>query len=125
MLKSESVQTLMRLCLAEKSENPDVHIINGITRKFAFNPKVIEENADQIENLVKELPDPFMMSKGGGWSFLQACQDKHGNQWTGSHAVMEELFCLGMAAGKVKCVFEDRELWTALPGGMPYYVVLP
>lgn len=125
MLKPESVQTLMRLCLAEKSEGPDVHIIDGITRKFAFNPKVIEENANQIENLLKELPDPFMMPKGGGWSFLQACQDKHGNQWTGSHAVMEELFCLGMAAGKVQCVFEDRELWTTLPGGMPYYVVLP
>ncbi len=32
MLKPESVQTLMRLCLAEKSEGPDVHIIDGITR---------------------------------------------------------------------------------------------
>lgn len=125
MLKPDTVQTLMRLCLAEKNDAPDVHIIEGITRKFAFDPKMIEENKDQIENLVNELPDPFMMSKGGGWSFLMACEDKHGNQWTGSHAIMEELFCLGMAAGKVKCLFTDREMWSALPGGVPYYAVMP
>lgn len=125
MLNPETVQTLMRLCLHDfNGPNKEVHVVEGITRRFAFDPKMIDENKDQIGNLVNELPAPFMISTGGGWSFLMACEDKHGNQWTGDHAVMEELFALGMAAGKVKCLLTDREMWSTLPGGVPYYAVL-
>jgi len=35
---------------------------------------------------------------------------------------MEKLFLLGLAIEKVKCLM-PREVWPALPGGMPYYVI--
>lgn len=63
-----------------------------------------------------------MKSSGGGWTFLNACHDRHGNLWTGFHRRMEELFMLGLAIGKVHCLF-PRDLWDALPGGMPFYMV--
>ena len=72
--------------------------------------------------MLSELPDEFRVSGGGGWSFLQACNDRHGTQWTGFHQAMEELFMLGMAAGLVTELL-PRDLWDALPGGMPYYAV--
>jgi len=55
-------------------------------------------------------------------SFLNACQDRNGNQWTDLHQRMEQLFVLGQAAGFVSCLL-PRDMWAALPGGMPYYVV--
>ena len=58
---------------------------------------------------------------GGGWSFLQACVDKNGNHW-GEHSNMEELFCLGIAIGKVESLL-PRDMWKVLPGGVPYYVI--
>jgi len=37
-------------------------------------------------------------------------------------AMLDELFQLGIAIGKVECLL-PREMWPTLPGGMPYYVV--
>ena len=73
--------------------------------------------------MLENLPLDFQENSGGGMSFLKACDDQEGNQWTGLHRRMEELFVLGTGLGKVKCLM-PRELWAALPGGMPYYVVL-
>jgi hypothetical protein len=72
--------------------------------------------------MLAELPDMFKESGGGGWSFLNACDDRHGNQWTGLHQRMEQLFQLGIGIDKVECQL-PREVWPALPGGMPYYIV--
>jgi len=56
---------------------------------------------------------------GGGWSFLQLCEDDHGEQWTGLHKVMDELLMLAIATKHARILL-PRELWSALPGGMPY-----
>jgi len=96
--------------------------VEGITHTARFNPDVLERRKSFLEAMLEELPDTFMASKGGGWSFLEACVDRHGNQWTGLHPIMEQLFMLGLAIGKVECQI-PRHLWEVLPGGMPYYVV--
>jgi hypothetical protein len=76
----------------------------------------------KIETMLDELPDEFKKTGGGGMSFLNACNDKHGNQWTDLHQRMEQLFQLDIGIGKVKCLM-PREMWGILPDGMPYYVV--
>lgn len=49
------------------------------------------------------------------------CIDKDGELWTELHATCKELI-LGMAIGQVSyCA--PRELWQAMPGGMPYIQV--
>ncbi len=67
------------------------------------------------------LPDSFQASGGGGMSFLNACMDRNGVQW-GEHRDIEQLFCLGTAL-KLCSLCLPRDMWDALPGGMPYYVV--
>jgi hypothetical protein len=96
--------------------------IRGIVNAAIFNPAAIASHQDEIRDLVAELPDEFRRSGGGGWSFLNACFDRHGQQWTGEHRTMEMLFMLGIAAGVVTEQL-PRELWVQLPGGMPYYCV--
>lgn len=122
-LLSENVESIFLKCLFKDGENTDEAIIaDGITAKMGFHPDRLKENESNIIDMLQQLPDSFQKSGGGGMSFLNACTDKNGNQWTGMHRMMESLFCLGMAIGKVEyCV--PREYWGALPGGMPYLVV--
>lgn len=124
ILTADRVETIFMDCLFQDGENMDNHVkAEGVTSIVGFHPARLESHRAEIVAMLDELPDTFRASVGGGWSFLNACQDKHGNQWTGLHQRMEQLFQLGIAIGKVKCC-TPREMWPILPGGMPYYVVL-
>lgn len=123
MLTSQSIDDIMRKCLfADDEAMDDVVKIEGIINNYAFHRARIKENADAIGEMLGELPDGFQSQKGSGLSFLNACIDRHGNQWTDSHRQRERLFALGIAAGKARWVFR-RELWNTLPGGLPYVSV--
>lgn len=83
----------------------------------------IEESKSQIKELLLQLHPNFVKSpETEGWSFLQACIRKDGVHWTDFHIVVEALVVLGEAAGFISYPF-PREVWEALPGGMPYFVV--
>lgn len=122
ILNSENVRNLIMYCLFREGESTDnAIIVNGIMKNMGFHPERIKEQEDAIMELLLELPEAFMESKGGGWSFLNACMNKDGGQW-GEHSSMEDLFLLGMAIEKVSYLM-PKELWSALPGGMPYLIV--
>ena len=95
--------------------------VSGITSNVGFDPEKIAANKSNIHAMLEQLPDEFMVGKGGGMSFLQMCQTKTGQQW-GEHRNMEQLAMLGMAAGYVELCL-PREMWSALPGGMPYFTI--
>jgi len=127
-LTADAVEMTLTSCLfddGQPSETAYPRIeVQAILHTFGFRPDVLETNVPQISAMLDELPEPFHLDTGGGWSFLQACYDRHETQWTGLHLRMEQLFALGMAIGKVRCLV-GREIWDSLPGGMPYYAVLP
>jgi hypothetical protein len=119
----EQVHEIMLNCLYPKgtTEFPADGIkVEGIVRNFGFDPKKIEKYKDQIESVIREMPKSFFKGHGGGMSFLQLCEDKHGNQW-GEHPIMEELVVLGIASGKASYCL-PREMWKCLPGEVPYIV---
>lgn len=125
-LTSDNVQTVLEDCLfdhdpsdLEKETSP---CVEGIMATFHFDPKKLSLHKENICSMLSELPDSFQQNSGGGMSFLNACVTRKGNQW-GEHNSMDLLFMLGTAIGKVKCCM-PREMWSVLPGGMPYYVVL-
>lgn len=123
VLDPEGVNRIFMDCLFREGEDTSKHVkAEGIQMTIGFHPERLESHRIEIEAMLDELPDEFKESGGGGWSFLNACNDKHGNQWTGFHQRMEQLFQLGIGIGKVRCQFQ-KEMWSALPGGMPYYVV--
>lgn len=123
-LTSDNVEQVFTDCLFREDENTDSAIkVEGIMHPFGFHPARLMEHEKDIKEMLSFLPDQFHQDKGDGWSFLNACEDNEGNQWTGLHMVMEQLFVLGMAIGKVRCLL-PRDMWNVLPGGMPYYVVM-
>ncbi len=119
----QKVEEIFIDCLFRDGEDTSNYVVaEGITCNVGFNPVRLESHRDEIEELLAGLPDEYRESGGGGWSFLNACNDRHGNQWTGLHQRMEQLFQLGIAIDKVEYQL-PRELWNALPGGVPYLVI--
>ena len=123
-LTSKNVESIFMDCLFRKGEDTsDPAIAEGITSKFGFHKERLELHKKDISTMLSQLPKEFQKDSGGGMTFLYACDNAKGEQWTGLHSVIEQLFSLGQACGKVKCLML-RPMWSVLPGGMPYYVVL-
>jgi hypothetical protein len=127
LLNIENIDAIMRKCLAdecspEQSINEGYIIGHGIINNYKFTRSSLDECRGDVVSLLGQLPEPFMKSKGGGWSFLNACYDKDQNLWTGEHRVVEALVAIGNAMGIVDYCL-PREFWSFMPGGMPYIVI--
>jgi hypothetical protein len=107
---------------AEGKPAADTIIVEGIQGKFGFHPERLETQRGKVIEWLKLLPHQFRRNGGEGWSFLNACVQENGVQWTGLHRTVEELFCLAMGLGLAECQL-PREMWSMFPGGMPYYVI--
>ena len=127
MNKSEKVRELMRYVLFKPDEivdgkpPEDAIIVEGIVNKFAFHKDRVAEKKGNIKFLLNEMQIPFHKNSGGGWSFLNLCEDKHGEHWA-EHKTMGELVCLGLATGMVTYA-ASRKNWNMFPGGMPYITI--
>jgi hypothetical protein len=99
-------------------EGVPVKLVEGITMNVGMHEERLKAHAEEIAALVAELPAEFQE----GWSFLNMCNDRHGNLWTGMHQTMQELVLLAVGVGKMK-LCAPRALWPMLPGGVPYYQV--
>jgi len=99
----------------------DAIIVEGIIMKVGFDPKRVESNRENIKTMLLQLPDEFMKSGGGGWSFIKAYQTKENVHW-GEHRNVEQLMLIGLATDLVEYQL-PREVWKEMPGGVPYFVV--
>ncbi|MFH1955712.1 MAG: hypothetical protein ABIJ36_02250 [Patescibacteria group bacterium] len=123
ILNAERVHDIFVDCLFRDGEDTSNHIkAEGIVKNVGFHPERLQNHKDEIVAMLNELPEQFHESGGGGMSFLNACNDKYGNQWTDLHQNMERLFQLGIGIGKVKLLL-PREIWNVLPDGVPYYSI--
>ena len=121
-LTPDNVTTVIEECTAGETATAETQEVEGIVRTFRFDAAAIEEHRLEISAMLNQLPLEFHENGGGGWSFLMACDRRDGVQWTGYHRVMEDLFALGIATGLVEWLL-PRELWSNLPGEVPYIVV--
>lgn len=123
ILTAEAVSQVMIACLCD--EGIPGQMMQGIESEFCLNPEALQLACSRIQKLLAELPDEFRDTneKAGAWSFLNACEDRHGNRWADEHLLMEALFVLGLAVDLVEWT-RPREDWPELPGGFPYVTVL-
>lgn len=132
MIQASEVQSIVKKCLFNQEEidaegKPKVPWIaaEGVVSQFGFNKERIDENAARIRELLQELPiefQPTVAGGGGGWTFLNACQDKNGELW-GQQRDVDELLTLGIASGWAS-ISMPRDMWNVLPGGVPYFEVM-
>jgi hypothetical protein len=123
VLSSQKVRDIFMECLFKEGEATDNMVkAEGIMHTFGFNPERLSTHKDKIMSLLLDLPVEFLQSCGGGYSFLNACMNKDNIQWTGDHATMEQLLCLGLATQQASYVM-PKEMWGLFPGGMPYFTI--
>lgn len=131
LISDERVVEVLRDCLFTNEEMPSAEvpegavIVEGIINHFGFHPERLESHRDEVTTMLQSLPLQFRTTAvggGGGWSFLNACQDANDVQWTGLHRTMDALFVLGIGLDLAAWLL-PREMWDAFPGGMPYVVV--
>jgi hypothetical protein len=126
-LTAENVDKIIKDCLFRPEEivdgkpPADAVIVDGVVRKFGLHKLRLDSHRQEVAEMLAELPDEFMVEKGGGWSFLNMCTTRDGIQW-GEHNNMEALMVLGCGLGLMKSQL-PREAWSALPGGVPYVSV--
>lgn len=122
-LTDQNVQHVFNFCQLKNDEsNLNAVRADGIMSSGTFHPGRLREKENEIIEMLGELPDQFKVSGGGGWSFLNLCEDKFGVQWTGFHSVCDQLVILGLSIEKVSYSF-PRDYWSALPGSVPYLIV--
>ncbi len=95
--------------------------VDGIMREYHFSPSALEEFRETVVGWINQLPDEFLESKGGGWSFLNLCTTKDGALWTGMQSTMEDLVAISKGLGLADYLF-PRDVWEVLPGAVPYVV---
>jgi hypothetical protein len=128
-LTAENVMNVLTDCLFRNAELADAKdgmpanavLVEGITSRMGFHKERLESHRKDVCSMLSELEDAFFADKGGGYSFLGACNTKSGEQW-GEHRNMEDLFLLGLGLGVVK-ELAPRNMWNVFPGQMPYYVI--
>jgi len=122
-LTAKRVNEVFNNCLFREDEPHDNFIkADGIQISVGFHPERLDINADEIKLMLGQLDDNFKSKAGGGWTFLNMCNDRHGRQWTDFHRTMEQLVLLGIGIKAVSYLM-PKEMWPALPGGMPYIVI--
>lgn len=119
VLTSDNVNKTFMDCLSDNAD--EVVVVEGVVHTVSFDKEKLESHREEVRAMLDELTPEFRKSVGGGWSFLNACLNKDGEQWTGLHLIMEQLFQLGEGLGLIVCQM-PRNMWDILPGGMPYYV---
>jgi len=108
-----------RDCLFKEDEDHTVHVaVEGLTMGFGFHPKRLEEKRELVTALLAKLPEEFKE----GWSFLNLCTTKDGEQWA-DHRICEQLVAMALGLGLMKYTM-PRERWFCLPGGVPYLTIL-
>jgi hypothetical protein len=101
--------------------NPDKYVVaEGIVHKFVFMKDRLEAHRSEVVDIINQLPNEFRKSGGGGWSFLNLCTDKDGNQWGEQHDA-EALYVIANGLGLAKTQM-PKTMWGMFPGGVPYIV---
>lgn len=120
-LTHHNVEAVFKDCLTNTT-NQDRLVVNGVLIGAAFDKAKIEDHREDIKQMLSQLPTEFHRPGGGGWTFLNACITKSGKHWTDYHRTVDMLVCLGKAINVLHFLLQ-RDLWKALPGGMPYFYV--
>ena len=106
-------------CLFREGEDTTKNVrVEGITSIFHLHPERLEEQRELIKACLEELPPIFKE----GYSFLKLCENKDGDQWTGMHKTCQELMVMAVGLDLMSYCL-PREVWPALPGGVPYVII--
>lgn len=120
-LTTENVEKIFLDCFLSNNYTDDTKVIpvNAVTGNFGFDPEKIEKHAVDIQQMISQL-SPKFDENNGGYSFMNLPFKGETDELWGQQIDGDRLMALGLASGWMMLTFEDKYLWQALPGGVPY-----
>ncbi len=67
-----------------------------------FDPRRLRERSGRLHDLFDRLHAMLWRTQGGDYQVL--CVDRDGRQWTTKRQIIDELFALGLALGRIGCL---------------------
>lgn len=101
--------------------DPDTIFVEGVVHSAYFNQTKLESHRHEVAAWIRQLPSQFHRNGGGGWTFLNLCENASGQMWTSFHLTMERLYMLAAGLGLAHFAL-PRDVWAVLPGEMPYII---
>lgn len=100
----EKVDSVFLLCLFKGGDKKKTKKVTCFKMDVVFDVRALTEYEEEIVDMLDNLSMHFR----SGASFIWACIDKYGRTWTTDEDIMQELFLLGLAVGRVRH-FEHRQ----------------
>jgi hypothetical protein len=128
LIDADRLDVIWRDCAPERqvpTGTGDVIVTDGIFPVAVLYLDRLKAHEPEIRRMLGALPEEFRdvaLGGKGGWSFLNGCLDRDGDQW-GEQPDVNRLFTLGLGLRLVVSLL-PRELWPKLPGSVPYYMTL-
>ncbi len=106
-------------CLFREGEDTTNNVqVEGPTNIFHLHPERLEEQRELVKACLAELPPIFKE----GYSSMKLCKNKDGDHWTGNQKNCQELVIMAVGLNLMSyCT--PRDVWSAMPGGVPYVIV--
>lgn len=120
-LTAANVEKVFLDCFLKEGYTDETKVIpvNSVTGNFGFDPDKIEKYSEDIHDMISQL-HPNFDEKNQGYTFMNLpFKGENDEQW-GEQRNGDQLMALGLASGWMKLTLEDRLMWAALPGGVPY-----
>ena len=121
ILNAETVKQIFTDTLAENNKvcEEEAQEVEGVQLHVFFCRQKLKHYADQIKTMLKQMNHKYKE----GWTFLNFVENGLEFQWTSLHLDADMLLCLGLAHNYIEyCA--PRELWSHLPGGVPYIRII-
>lgn len=120
-LTAKNVEKVFLDCFLKEGYTDETKVIpvNSVTGNFGFDPDKIEKYSEDIRDMISQL-HPNFDEKNQGYTFMNLPFKGENNEQWGEQRNGDQLMALGLASGWMKLTLEDKLIWAALPGGVPY-----
>lgn len=120
-LTAKNVEKVFLDCFLKEGYTDETKVIpvNSVTGNFGFDPDKIEKYSEDIHDMIGQLSSNFD-EKNQGYTFMNLPFKGENNEQWGEQRNGDQLMALGLASGWMKLTLEDKLIWAALPGGVPY-----
>lgn len=109
IIDEHEVSDLYRVCLScPNDKNDRVIVVHGLILKASFSRNRLRLYLDEIRETVSRLPRRCHKSysgKRGSWRDMR--KDRNYTRWASNDRVVDEIICLALATGMMKC-FNER-----------------
>lgn len=104
MIYEERVRTLYFDCMCTMTEDVRLRwiVIDPESVRIELNPARVGGHLGEIEAILEMFPTKFYAVNGPGAPISDALYDRSGNTWTSDMSIVNMIFVLGVAIGRVK-----------------------